>query len=258
MADHARDADQKPTVTFVPTARAGASPTRRISAGIRSEPRIRPTMPPSRPITSAGQRPPPVCRARRGPGRFAARVRPGEQLERAVEQHRGDRQQQRVARNHAREVAADDRAHDRRWRHPPEQPPVDPPGADVRDRRGRRRDRADPDVRARAGGRRRRQQQHRRAAGCCRARGRRGRRRARPGSTTLRGARSPLGILTSGGKAVRHGRRSAAARDGPAGGRAARGAHAPARAGRLYRPGAPARRPAPRCARRSRPGSCTR
>ncbi len=43
---------QTPTARFVPTARAGVSPTMRSSAGIRSEPRISPTNPPSSPITA--------------------------------------------------------------------------------------------------------------------------------------------------------------------------------------------------------------
>src|SRR3954454_9252603 len=51
---------QKPTARLVPTARAGASPSQRIIAGMRRLPRMRPTRPPRRPMP----RPIPIVAAR--------------------------------------------------------------------------------------------------------------------------------------------------------------------------------------------------
>ncbi len=90
-------------------------------AGRRSEPRIRPR----------SRR---AVRSRRRRGGLESRHLPwldwrfgSQEVGCHEEQHDGDRHEERVLRHAARDVAADDRARDRRWREPREEPPVDFP-----------------------------------------------------------------------------------------------------------------------------------
>jgi hypothetical protein len=82
--------------------------------------------------------PRPVGRADRPP--------PAQEVDSAVEQNDGDRQQERGLRDDAREIAAEHGAGDRGRRHPCEEPPVDAPGSNVHGRGGRSRHARDRDV----------------------------------------------------------------------------------------------------------------
>ena len=130
-------------------------PTRRRSAGMRSAPRMRPTKPPIRPITTPGTtaaRRSSASPRGRGRGRRRRRSMPLPTSTAAMPRSRASRGTT-PARNPPTSAPATDGGPD----HPGDEAPVDPPRADVRDRRRRRGDARDRDV-GRAGRRRRARQ----------------------------------------------------------------------------------------------------
>jgi hypothetical protein len=133
----------------VPIARLGSSPTQRMSAGRRSEPRISPISPPRTPIAS--------------PLRTAVRSESPVRCS-TGEEGSADHDSQGVGRNVGGGDAACDRPGDRRREHPADEPPVDASGPDMRLGRRGGREARDGDVGA---ARRRRgdggEQEHRQA-----------------------------------------------------------------------------------------------
>ena len=88
--------------------------------------------------------------------------RPREQVDAVPDQDGGDRREEEALGNRVTVEASDERADDRRRRHPGDDPPVDPPGPRVLDAAGGGRGGADGDVRTRRGGRVTRHDEHER------------------------------------------------------------------------------------------------